>query len=82
MITLDLELKQTHLDENSDVVDECLLVCTTRWMKEKVMHTIGMAYAMTQAIIEKYVIINNVCMTKQIFSQIYYDIFIKHIKLI
>jgi hypothetical protein len=46
------------------------------------MHIIGVAYAMTQAIIGKYVIINNVLMTKQIFSQIYYDIFLKHIKLI
>ena len=46
-------LKQTHLDENSGLVNECLLVCTMRWMQEKVMHIIGVAHAMKQAIIGK-----------------------------
>jgi hypothetical protein len=46
-------LKQSHIDENSGLVNDCLLVCTTRWMQEKVMHIIGVAHAMKQAIIGK-----------------------------
>ena len=74
MITLDLYLKQTHLDGNLGVVDEYLLICTTRWMQERIIYIIGVAYIMKQAIIEKHVLIDNVCMTKQIFVKIYYDI--------
>jgi hypothetical protein len=46
-------MKHTHLDENSGLVNECLLVCITRWMQEKVMHIIGVTHAMKQAIIGK-----------------------------
>jgi hypothetical protein len=48
---------QTQLDGNSGVVDEFLLVCTMRWMQEKIVHIIGVVYAITQAIIRKHVIV-------------------------
>jgi len=47
-----------------------------------VMYIIVMAYAMKQVIIGKHVLIDNVCMKKQIFIMIYHGIFIKHIKII
>ena len=47
----------------------CQLVCTTRWMQEKVLHNIGVAYAMTWAIIGKYVLIYIECMTIQLYAK-------------
>jgi hypothetical protein len=79
MITLDLELKHTYLNGNSGMVNECLLVCTTRWMQRMVMHIIDMTYVKKHVIIRKYVLFDNVCMTKQIFVKVYYDIFLKSI---
>jgi hypothetical protein len=69
MITLDLELKHTYLNGNSGMVNECLLVCTTKWMQRMVIHIIDMTY------VKKHVLFDNVCMTKQIFVKVYYDIF-------
>jgi hypothetical protein len=72
------------------MVDKCQLICIMRWMQEKVIHIIGMAYAMTYAIIRKHVLINKVCMTIQLYTKyilfiyhvmVYYNIFV-HIKLI
>ena len=77
MIILDLELKQTHPDKNSGVVDECQLVYTTRWMQAEVMPIIGVAYAMTYVIKGKHVLIDKVFMKIQLYAK--YILFIYHV---
>lgn len=44
---LNLELKQTYIDENSGVVDKYQLIYITRWMQEKIINIIGVVYTMT-----------------------------------
>jgi hypothetical protein len=61
-----------------------------RWMSSRLHneidaredHAYYMCHLQWLTIIGKHVLINNICMTKQIFVMIYYYIFVKHIKLI